>query len=341
MQVDNINNKVILMFSNCIPVKGARRSIICDLSRNTFEFIPNSMYDFISKHNGQIILEIKSMYSDSDLVILDEYIGFLLDKEFALLCEPEEVKLFPEISTEWDFPALITNGVIDINENSRHNFEDILMQYEGLGCRHILIRSFVSKPISFWNDTLSHLVRSSFKSVEIVCKFSDEYTHSNITDFTHLNKRVRSIILSSSNENSCNVINGCNVTMTTKEITSNAHCGFISPKYFVVDNNLFFESLSHNNCLNRKLSIDVDGTIKNCPSLIDNYGNTTNTKLADVLTKSDFRACWSITKDMIEACRVCEFRYICTDCRAFFSGKEGSFSKPVKCSYDPFSATWL
>ena len=93
--------------------------------------------------------------------------------------------------------------------------------------------------------------------------------------------------------------------------------------------------MSHNSCLNRKISIDVDGAIKNCPSMSQNFGNIENTTLKESLKHSDFKNNWNITKDQVSVCKDCEFRYICTDCRAYVEKPENNYSKPLKCGYDP------
>jgi len=36
----------------------------------------------------------------------------------------------------------------------------------------------------------------------------------------------------------------------------------------------------------------------------------------------------------------CEFRYICTDCRVFIQEDTDILSKPLKCKYNPYEATW-
>jgi hypothetical protein len=53
-----------------------------------------------------------------------------------------------------------------------------------------------------------------------------------------------------------------------------------------------------------------------------------------------FKDAWSINKDEILVCRDCEFRYICSDCRVFIEDPHNIYSKPAKCKYDPYSATW-
>ncbi len=89
------------------------------------------------------------------------------------------------------------------------------------------------------------------------------------------------------------------------------------------------ESLNFNTCLNRKLSIDHNGDICNCPSMKDKYGNHHSKELKQVLDDLNLTKLWSVNKDKIKICSSCEFRYICTDCRAFLSNPNNEFSKPL------------
>jgi len=123
------------------------------------------------------------------------------------------------------------------------------------------------------------------------------------------------------------------------------NCGSISSKFFRCNNKLFAESLHHNSCLNRKISIDKNGNIRNCPSMPESFGNIKDTTLEEALSKSGFKKYWNITKNQIEVCKDCEFRYICTDCRAYtertHTNEEGlDISKPLKCGYNPYTAEW-
>jgi SPASM domain peptide maturase of grasp-with-spasm system len=92
--------------------------------------------------------------------------------------------------------------------------------------------------------------------------------------------------------------------------------------------------------LNRKVSIDSAGEIKNCPAMNKRYGNAADTALTNVLAQPEFRTVWDISKDQVETCCDCEFRYICTDCRALLRNPSNPLSKPLRCGYDPYSATW-
>ena len=45
-------------------------------------------------------------------------------------------------------------------------------------------------------------------------------------------------------------------------------------------------------------------------------------------------------KDAIKICQDCEFRHICTDCRAYLDNPKDLYSHPAKCTYNPYQAKW-
>jgi SPASM domain peptide maturase of grasp-with-spasm system len=70
------------------------------------------------------------------------------------------------------------------------------------------------------------------------------------------------------------------------------------------------------------------------------FGNIKDTTLEEALSHPDFKKYWNITKDQIEVCKDCEFRHICTDCRAYIEEPENQYSKPLKCGYNPYTNKW-
>ncbi|MCG8412356.1 MAG: hypothetical protein MI739_13845, partial [Bacteroidales bacterium] len=64
-----------------------------------------------------------------------------------------------------------------------------------------------------------------------------------------------------------------------------------------------------------------------------------NTSLLDVVNSKEFQFYWNISKDQIEVCKDCEFRYICSDCRAY-TKNSNVYSQPAKCTYNPYIAKW-
>jgi len=123
-------------------------------------------------------------------------------------------------------------------------------------------------------------------------------------------------------------------------INSAKRCGRIGSDFFNINIKTFTEAHHHNTCLNRKISIDAEGNIRNCPSMPQSFGNIKDTTLQQALDHPDFKKYWNHKKDDIEVCRDCEFRYICTDCRAYLEDPDNEYSKPLKCGYDPYTGEW-
>ncbi len=117
-------------------------------------------------------------------------------------------------------------------------------------------------------------------------------------------------------------------------------CGIVNQKYFISSADFQRESNLFNSCLNRKISIDTDGNIKNCPSMSKKFGNISNTSLLQVIKNKEFKKYWAITKDKINVCQDCEYRYICPDCRAYVENPKDKYSKPLKCGYNPYTGIW-
>lgn len=85
---------------------------------------------------------------------------------------------------------------------------------------------------------------------------------------------------------------------------------------------------------------NIEPPPKNCPSMKESYGNIKDTTLIEALEKPGFKKYWNITKDQINVCKDCEFRYICTDCRAYLEDPDDIYSKPLKCGYNPYTCEW-
>ncbi len=83
--------------------------------------------------------------------------------------------------------------------------------------------------------------------------------------------------------------------------------------------NSFFHNLEFHPCLGKTLFISSKGNVYPCPMFrLDKWGNIKNISLLDFLDKHKNRIYdfWMLNLDNIEKCKSCEFRYLCSDCRA-------------------------
>ena len=58
------------------------------------------------------------------------------------------------------------------------------------------------------------------------------------------------------------------------------------------------------------------------------------------MKKYSNRFIWKRILFLPNASKDCEFRYICTDCRAYVEDPEDILSKPLKCGYNPYTGEW-
>ena len=55
----NQASEVFQLYANCLPVKGARRSTICDLHKQRMRLIPNDLFYILTDLAGMPTTEIK------------------------------------------------------------------------------------------------------------------------------------------------------------------------------------------------------------------------------------------------------------------------------------------
>ena len=330
---------VFKLYACCIPVKGAKRSIICDLQRGNYRFIPNVLYEILIEHKNVSIDKIKASYQNEYDDHIDSYIKFLEENEYGFWCKnPQQ---FPDIEPDWFHPSLITNAIIDIDSNSKHNYDKISQELDELGCTALQIRVYDFIPFEKLENIIKHFEQSRLRSIELVIKYSNDYNQKMLSKLCQTQQRIRSIIVHSSIQETKVEVEGIKVPIlySKERIKDHSFCGVVHHTYFIVNISNFTESKNFNNCLNKKISIDVRGQIKNCPSMSKSYGNINETSLVEALNESDIKNLWGITKDMVDVCCDCEFRYICMDCRVFTKNGQ-SYGKPEKCKYDPNTANW-
>ncbi|AEI47369.1 grasp-with-spasm system SPASM domain peptide maturase [Runella slithyformis] len=328
------------LFSCCIPVRGALRSTICDVQRRTFSFIPNKLHELLIDYKDKDIDFIKKHFNNEYDKQIEEYYDFLLKKEYVFACDnPEQ---FPSIEMIWKIPSVITNAVIDFSKYSNHDIVKISKELEALGCLAIQFRFYDLVEIDEIQNILQLFNLSRIHDIQILMKSSYKQSFRDLEKLCLINTRVSIIIVHSNKYNKKKQARNCKtpILFIKTNITNHSFCGFVNYNHFVVNITHFTESQKHNTCLNRKISIDTEGNIKNCPSMSKSYGNIRDTTLREAIEKQGFKDVWYIHKDQIEICKDCEFRHICTDCRAYIQDPNNIYSKPAKCSYNPYTATW-
>ncbi|MFK7946623.1 MAG: grasp-with-spasm system SPASM domain peptide maturase, partial [Saprospiraceae bacterium] len=322
-----MTQKSFKLFANCIPVKGIKRCLIADLQRKDFYFIPEGLYEILTLHKDKSIEELHTIYDNKLNKTINDLLHILEKHELGFWCD--NPTNFPELSLQWKAPSLITNAIIEVKDCSV-NFNHIFDQLNELGCKFIELRFQRIFNISDIRKITDLTKKYIFRNINIFLPFSLELSKLDFQIFLNEYPRLgRLIIYNASNNKSINTTSDAQVIFLTQDLSLNIHCGQIHPNYFVINIPTFTESQHHNTCLNRKISIDQNGNIKNCPSMVESYGNIKDTTLKEALNHPDFKKYWNIKKDQISVCQDCEFRHICTDCRAYVENPEDIYSKPL------------
>ncbi|MEL6534359.1 MAG: grasp-with-spasm system SPASM domain peptide maturase [Bacteroidota bacterium] len=333
-------DKPFLLYADCIPVKGAKRSIICDLQRQSFQLIPNSLFELLEEYKGKSIADIKADYEETAYPVIENYFEFLTEHEFVFFTD-HPVSKFPSLDTQFHIPQRITNAVVDLDEHSKTDFPLLAAELETVACSALQVRVFSGWDLDSLSESLKAFDKTRIRGIELIVPFSEEYTEKKVVTSLSPIRRLRSVLFHSSPESAqYSWIEDVPVVFTPQRITSASHCGYIHPSQFTVNQPFFLESMNFNNCLHKKLGIDTKGQIKNCPAMHESYGSIGETPLLEVVEKEEFTKTWTTTKDQVQECQDCEFRYLCTDCRVHVKDPTHPNSKPKNCNYDPYSATW-
>ncbi|MEZ7509939.1 grasp-with-spasm system SPASM domain peptide maturase [Cloacibacterium sp. Arc13] len=333
-----ISNKYIYLYGNCTVVKGFSQSIICDLQRRNYEIIPNSLYEIIINLNEERNLSTLRDKFINESEIFDSYIEFLVENDFIYI-DNELHDRFKEIDfSKFDIPFIISNAVIDFSgKYEKEYLKKVVIELDELRCEAVEFRIFNEISEVDFKKILDYFDLTGIRCINLVVKYS-RYMEESFFEWIENNcKRVREITLFNYPKNLKIRKLLFPIYFLDLENFNETCCGFVSPKTFSVNIQSFTESLKFNSCLYKKIGIDQYGNIKNCPSMENSYGNIKNLKISNAITQKDFSKYNLINKDQIEVCKDCEFRYICTDCRAYL---DNQFSKPKKCSYNPYEGIW-
>ena len=105
----------IRLFACCIPVKGTRRSLICDTQRESIHLIPNSLYELIAVNSSLIYAKLIEGVDHEHHATIYEYLTFLIENELAFVTESPH--LFPQMRLDWKSPNQISNCIVDMKDD--------------------------------------------------------------------------------------------------------------------------------------------------------------------------------------------------------------------------------
>lgn len=257
----------------------------------------------------------------------------------------EELECFPAIDiSDFHTPFHISNAIIELKEINTDTISHTIEELNSVDCHALEIRVQTRIEISGLETLINLFENADVNITELhVIVIDNDFKLENLKYLFERYLRLTRLIVGGAKEDDCcsDFFHGnSHIIFTTRNVHLPTCCGNFYPDQFLIDLPFFTESQSRNTCLNRKVAIDANGNIKNCPSITQSFGNISDIHLIDVLKNPVFTEKWNITKDQISICKDCEFRHVCMDCRAYIENPHDIYSKPLKCGYDPYTNQW-
>lgn len=324
------------LFSTCVPVQGYSRSIIYDLNRSTFYYVPNSLVEVLVKLRTCNLHTLQKEYNTNDWIIIKEYLKFLQTNELGFYLKLEDIKKFPKLDLKWDFPEIITNIIVELSNFNTHFLTIINKNIELLGCSALEIRITGRMKISEIFEILSLYETSIVQTIDIFI-LNNSFLMSDIIKLK-TNNRIREIIIFNYSENLRNE----NIFFFKK----NPFTTRKTNKYFFFTINVpfFTEAQTLNTYFNRKIFISNNGNIKNSPETNKVFGNIFKDDITKVVSEQEFQKIWNTPKSKIEQCSICEYRFMCIDNRVplikLTNNKSTQFYFNSECEYNPIEMKW-
>lgn len=319
------NNEVLKLYPNVIPVKGYNRSLLIDLQKGKPYFVPNDLVDYLEQNSGRHV---------------EEYETFIIENELGIRIHPELADCLSPLSIHYHPDSKINNAILELEADSGWDIRSVLSQLDELGTRFLEVRFLDDVSLRKYFSIIRECIHgTTIESVQILVPFSEHLKTFLDSELAERFLRLSTMVIYNATEGFELATNAYNLVFTRQKSVSQEYCGNISLESFTVNTRAYVRNRNYNSCLAHKISIDKDGFIRNCPSSESTYGHADSTVLQEVVSRKEFQGKWELTKDKLQVCSVCEFRWICNDCRAF-TMNDLENGKPSKCTYNPFISLW-
>jgi len=310
-------NNYLKIFATVQPVLGYTRSVIYDLVKESYDFIPNDLCEFIMSNDGRDVGEFLG----------DDYIDVIIKNKWGILCSAYEVAFFPPMSLNWEQPYLINNALILINEDGNGLFQIL----SSLGANPILCKYVTLVAFQYIDETKLKIVFDIIDNFPYIT-FDVYLTFSREINYSAVKRNVKNMVIFSADKD----LKSNDVIYTSNAIEFD----FISPSYFNCNVSTFAESQHHNIYYNSKIIIDENNYVINNVQSRNRIALFEPHKLHEILYLLKAENLWDLPKDQIDVCKTCEFRYMCSDMCQIIKRTDGSFFRSKECLYNPFIAKW-
>lgn len=317
---------MIALFEDILIVDGYSRSLIIDFTRKKSLFIPRLWSRIIKKYNKKRNYdEIEDAINRKPL--LSSLMNFLHKNELIWDMEIELIDKFPCLEFVYEKPQFIDMIVVFISETNLYDVKLFFKKEPYAYIRTVQLICYENKAA----DLIDLIINIPYPT-RIFLHYNKEFF--DIDNFYNKipKKYLDNIVLSELNN--CRSTNYRDLVLKNK--TGDA---FVSNFYQVCS------AFNNNSFLNRTLFVSPNSYV------YPNYDFNSNAKYALVeindgkvkiehlLNNNDFIELWKLSKNDIEVCKDCEFRFICIDCRIPEKMNKHWRYRDF-CTYNPYICRW-
>lgn len=334
------------LHANCIPVRGASESLICDLGRGECLPIENGLLDIL-EHNAcssMTVGELMAFYNHKCDAGIAALFSYLEGRGYGFFTDMPEC--FPPMSLQWDSPYPLTNAVLEVQdwELAGAALSDLV----GIGCQSIALIFSESIPLHIIEqEFIAKIKHSQTSCVSVYVPYNKEFSAECVREFLVRNQIVGKLVFIGDNGFKDSNIVGALPTLfqsrvqfvSSNRLNLNNYIEIYINKNFVINTVSFSEAQRHNLALNRRVCIDGRGRIKNDLSHRASFGQLGRDVLVEVVRSGAFQQKWGLSKDMVAVCCDCQYRYMCVDF-ADIEHDGARWRRVSPCRFDPYTNSW-
>lgn len=332
-----------MLYTHIIPVRGYGRSILMDLYKSKYLFIPNYFCDFLIENKSKLIqrndfLNLGSTKDDVEEIA--ELLNELLIQDYFIESDRNLIESLQIEIKEKTEDSIINDCIVELSQYSEWDINLFLHEINKLGVKFLEVRFLDFLSFSKLFDLMKNALEShSIEYLHFLVPFDIDLENMIRTKLTNFNRLSQLTVYNSKSAIAITDI-AFDLVFSNQESICSSQCGCVNPGYFTYNLTNYTSYLKNNSCLSFKLSIDQFGNIKNCPSKKVSFGQLEDSNIEQIIKSEGFQRDWNITKNSIFVCSDCEFRWMCSDCRVFTQDESNRFSKPSKCGYNPYINKW-
>lgn len=291
------------LYSDKIPVEGKERSAICDLERKRYTFIPNALYEILTRYSSRSIKELGRLYEAPERV--EEYFEFLREEGLGFYTRSPE--RFPSIDLEWHRPEPVVVAEIQVQDSLEDHHLKALDELDRLHCKHVEVAAKEALSAEEIESLFALFAGSGFRTVDLLLQHDPAYPVDRILRLKERTPEFNLLVFHGAPDRERDTEK---LVFRTPRSLGDLKKRESPPfQRLIINREFFLESMEHNPYYNRKVSIDEEGRIKNAIEHEADFGKIGSKSLERVIASEEFQELWYACNDKVEDVKNWELRY--------------------------------